>query len=255
MESKQHDIGISIESGEYYRDALRWYSTLYNGPIAERVLLIIIAVMAAVVTMMTVVSMFMLMPVVETRTMIVHLPQSLDRVARVQPLVETPNKDINPAILDWFLSNYVTVREGYDIDRQERYNYRVWALSAPDVYAGYVGLYKSADSPTVRYERHTKRLIEIKDITITDSDNVGKLDGNPGDSLMGKARIQFVATELTSSGERKSAWNADISFRFDKINVDQMTGELSPLDADEKTGKTVYKGFMVTGYQSKQMGL
>lgn len=255
MERNQQDIGISIESGEYYRDALRWYSTLYNGPIAERVLLIIIAIIAAVITFMTVISLFMLTPIVETRTMIVHLPESLDRIAKVRPLIERPGDDSNLAIRDWFVANYITTRESYDISKQEQFNYRVWALSAPEVYAGYVNYYKSNQSPTIRYERHTRRVIEIKSIQILDEENIGQMDGNAGDSLAVKARVQFVATEQTSTEERKSAWNSDIAFRFDKINVDQVTGELSPLETEETTGKTVYKGFVVTSYQSKQLGL
>lgn len=232
-----------MESGEYYREALRWYSIKYHSPIAERALLIIITLGAGIVTLMTIISLFMVLPLVETKTMIVRVPQSLDRVARVQQLMTDPRGNPNQAVMEWFVSNFVEVRESYDIDKQERYNVRVWVLSAPQVYAQYSNYYKGPDSPTRRYERHTKRQIDVRNVTVKNVESQGRIDGSPAETVDIKAVVQFEALELSSREERKSAWVADIAFRFSKIHVDQITGELTPME------------FKVTGYESKQLGL
>lgn len=243
MKKQQQDIGLAVESGEYYRDALRWYSTLYHSPIGERALLIIVAVMAAIVTFMTVVSLFMLLPIVETKAMIVRVPQSLDRVAKVQPLMEKPRDDPNKAVMNWFVENFVNVRESYDIDKQERYNVRVWVLSSPKVYSEYSSLYKSNESPTRLYERHTKRTIEVNGIRINNISSEGHVDDSPAETISVNSTVQFTATESNSREDRKSLWSADITFRYSKIHVNQETGELTPME------------FKVTSYTSKQLGL
>jgi len=243
VSEQQQEASVLVESGEYYREAMRWYSTKYHSPIAERALLIIITVGAAVVTLMTIISLFMVLPLVDTKTMIVRVPQSLDRVARVQQLMTDPRGNPNHAVMEWFVSNFVEVRESYDIDKQERYNVRVWALSSQPVYAQYSAYYKGAESPTRRFERHTKRSVSVRDITVKEVESLGRIDGSPAETVDVKATVQFEATELSSREERKSAWVADIAFRFSKIHVDQITGEMTPME------------FKVTGYESKQLGL
>lgn len=243
MNDLQQETGVAIESGEYYREALRWYSVKYHSPIGERALLVIIAIAAFIITFMTIISLFMLLPIVETKAMIVRVPQSLDRVARVQPLMKNPRDDANQAVMDWFVKNFVEVRESYDIDRQERFNVRVWVLSSPKVYSEYAGFYKGDQSPTQRYERHTKRLVNVKNIKVLETLSQGHIDNSPAETIDVNAKVEFEASEMSSREERKSAWVADITFRFSKIHVDQITGELTPME------------FKVTRYESKQLGL
>lgn len=237
------ETSVAVESGEYYREALRWYSVLYHNPISQRAILIIIACAAGLITTMTVLSLFIALPMVETVSMIVKVPQSLDRVARYQPLLENPRQDPNQAIMNWFVGNFIEVRESYDIDKQERMHRRVWVLSADNVYKDYFNLYKSEASPTLLYERHTKRTVKVDSIRVVEETLLGKLDDSPAETVDVRANVKFIATEASSSAERKTAWTSDITFRYSKIHVDQITGEITPMQ------------FKVTGYESKQLGL
>lgn len=243
MSDTHQDISQSVESGEYYRDALRWYGTMYHSPISERALLVIITLIAVIIIFMATVGVFMLMPLVETKTMIVRIPDSLDRVARVEQMTSNHQQDPNVTVMNWFIKDFIRVRESYDINKQQSYFMRMYVLSAPRVYSDYENLYKGAASPTVRYERHTSRKIDINSIRILDIDTVEAATGSAAEVVDVKAQVRYTASEIMPSEERNSAWLADISFRFSKIHVDQVTGSITPME------------FKVTGYESKQLGL
>jgi type IV secretion system protein VirB8 len=242
-ESSQ-DVTQRIETGEYYRDALRWYSTMYHSPISERALLLMISSMAVVIILMMLIGLFVLLPVTETKTMIVRVSDSLEKVARVERMSEDLSDDPNAVVMDWYLRSFVEVREGYDVDRQQTYFRRVFTMSSPAVYNAYVAAYKDPSrSPTVRYERHTKRRIEISDARVNSIEVVEDATGSVAEVVDVKATVDFTAVEKSADEERKSVWRADITFRFNKIHVDQVTGDITPME------------FKVTGYESKQLGL
>lgn len=243
MSDSKHDVTESIESGEYYRDALRWYGTMYHSPISQRALLIIITTIALIITVMAMIGLFIMMPLSETKTMIVRVPESLNKVARVEQMTENPSQDPNQIVMNWFVGDFVQAREEYDIDKQQSFFKRVYVLSSPGVYDDYVSLFKSAQSPTVRYERHTKRSVKVMDVQVGDIEVVESATGSAAEVIDVTAKVKFNATEITPTDERNSIWLADIAFRFSKIHVDQVTGGITPME------------FKVTGYESKQLGL
>lgn len=216
-----------IESGQYYKDALSWYSLMCEAPIGERAFLLVITAFSAVITFASVLSFFFFLPITDVQSMVIRMDRSFDKVARVRPLVQQPSDDPNRAVLRWSLHNFVEAREAYDIDRQDMLHKRVYAIGEAQVYTDYVTLYRGNDSPTMRYERHTIRKIEVKEVQI---------DGDT-------AHVKFTATEDSQNRDPvKSVWVADISFRFTEIEVDQITGEITPMT------------FKVTSYKSKQTG-
>lgn len=93
MSDSTQDVNQRIQSGEYYRDAMRWYSTMYHSPIAERAMLIIVSGMAVVIILMALIGVFLLLPVTETKTMVVRVPDAMDKVARVERLSENLSDD------------------------------------------------------------------------------------------------------------------------------------------------------------------
>ena len=95
MSEIKQDVAQSVESGEYYRDALRWYGTMYHAPISHRALLIIITGVALLITFLAMIGLFMLTPLMETKPMIVRVSDSLERVASVAPLMDGPLKEKN----------------------------------------------------------------------------------------------------------------------------------------------------------------
>lgn len=243
MSDSNKDVTQGVESGEYYRDARRWYGTIYHSPISERALLIIITSLAGVATMMALIGLFMLLPLTENKTMIVHVPESLERVARVERMTSDSSEDPNLVVMNWFITNFITVREQYDIDKQQMYFKRIFVLSTPRVYNDYVSVYKGSNSPTVRYERHTKRHVNVTDIHIKDTEVLEEATGSSAEVIKVNAQVKFVATEESPTEDRNSLWLADITFRFSKIHVDQVTGAITPME------------FKVSSYDSKQLGL
>lgn len=243
MSESRQDINQSVESGEYYRDAMSWYETMYHGPISQRAMLIIITSFAVAIILMSLTGLFILLPLRETKSMIVRVPESLERVATVHQLIDNPTQDANEVVMDWLIRDFVEKRESYNIDKQKQYFLRVRALSSGKVYEQYMTLYKSNNSPTLRYERHTKRIIDIRDVDIKDINVVESASGNSPEVIDVDAYVEFQATEEAPAEDRKSLWGADITFRFSKIHVDQVSGDITEMK------------FTVTDYKSKQLGL
>lgn len=243
MSESRQDINQSIESGEYYRDALSWYGTMYHAPISQRAMLIIITSCAVAIIMMSLTGLFILLPLSDTRPMIVHVPESIEHVATVRRLTDSPNQDPNNVVMDWFVRDFVEKREAYNVDEQTQYFARVQKLATEKVYKDFVSLYRSSNSPTLRYERHTKRNIEVRNVDIKDVDVVESASGNSPEVIDVEAYVEFQATEEAPSEERKSLWGADITFRYSKIHVDQVSGDITQMK------------FTVTDYKSKQLGL
>ena len=223
----QEDLAKSIESGEYYRTAVHWYSTIYHAPIGERAILIVITGLTVLTIFMVFLSVFSLWPLADVRPVISYVPQTDDKIARVIPLMDSPRDDPNVALRTWFLIDYIRNRESYDVNKQESFNKRTWALSSEQVYSVYAEYYRSMQSPTIRYERHTKRIIDVRTVQLHDSHH---------------ATIEFVAVEDAPGEDRKSYWQADIHFDYKPIEVNQYTGTVTPM------------AFKVTEYQSKQTG-
>lgn len=243
MSESRQDIKQSVESGEYYRDALNWYGTMYHAPISQRAMLIIITTFAVAIILMSLTGLFILLPLRETKSMIVRIPESLEHIATVHQLTDNPSQDPNKIVMDWFVRDFVTKREAYNIDKQQQFFRRIYVLSAPKVYNEYIRLYKSDNSPTIRYERHTKRVISLRDVDVRRMEVVEPATGDSPEVVDVQAYVEFQATEEAPSEDRKSKWGADITFRFSKIHVDQVTGDITPME------------FKVTDYKSKQLGL
>jgi type IV secretory pathway component VirB8 len=192
---------------------------------------------------MATIGFFMLLPLTEHKTMVVSIPDAMTKVARVKQMTVDPSQDANLIVMKWFVQNFVEVREQYDIDKQQQYFKRVYALSNNDVYSKYVAIYKSANSPTVRYERHTKRLVDVDRIDIQNIQVLEPASGNTPEVIQVQAQVRYMAIEASPTEERNSLWQADITFRFSKIHVDQVTGAITPME------------FKVSAYESKQLGL
>lgn len=217
-----------IESGQYFKDALSWYALTCEFPIGERAFLIVVTTLSSLITFAAVLSFFLILPMTEVQTMVLKLSRSFDVVASVKPLVTRPDEDPNHAVLRWSLRNFVEAREGYNIDRQDSFHLRVYHIAEAQVYKDYVDLYSGPNNPTAIYERHTNREIKVKRVRMIDETN---------------GVVEFEATEDNKSKDPvKSLWVADISFRFTEIEVDQITGEITPMT------------FKVTSYKSKQTG-
>lgn len=243
MSESRQDINQSIESGEYYRDAMSWYGTMYHAPISQRAMLIIITSCAVAIIMMSLTGLFILLPLSDTRPMVVHVPESIEHVATVRRLIDSPTQNPDDVVMDWFIHDFVEKREAYNVDEQIKYFNRVGKLSTEEVYRDFMNLYRSKASPTLRYERHTKRSIEIRDVDIKDVRVVESASGNSPGVIDVDAYVEFQATEEAPTEQRKSLWGADITFRYTKIHVDQISGDITQMK------------FIVTDYKSKQLGL
>lgn len=237
------EVKQSVESGEYFREARKWYDHLYHAPISHRSILILITGLAVAIIFMSLMSLFIFLPVRENAPMVVRMSDSIQKMSRVEPLVQSYREDVDLAVMKWFIRDYISVYEGYDINRQQFFFRRVYALSAPEVYRAYVNFYKSAGSPTFKYERHTKRTTRVENIRFLSEDIIEDRSGNQGEIVEVKAKVTFVGVEEAQTEILEKAFEADVVFRYQKLFVDQQSGVITPME------------FIVTDYKSKQLGL
>ncbi|MGB1540020.1 MAG: VirB8/TrbF family protein, partial [Rickettsiales bacterium] len=190
----------------------------------------IITGMAVVITFFSLFSLFALLPVQEVRPLVIEVENAMDKVGRVETLINTPDEDPNIALIRWHLKDYVKARESYDIKYQEQWNRRVWAQSEGATYKAYKDYHLGREGPRWRFEGHTRREVKVAGVRILGAD---------------RAQVDFLVTirsDKANSEVRKSIWRADIAFRFTEIKVDQISGEVSPME------------FKVTDYKSEKIG-
>lgn len=225
------EITAGVHSGEYFREARSWYSAIYHTPLAERCYFIVVMLLALATTVIASLSVVNLLPLNPSVPFTIMSKNGLGEVPKIIGLAE-PGEAENPALMRYFISNYVMLREGYDVEKLQLNVNTVKSQSAPDLYASYRNFMNPANpkSPITRYERHTRRDIKIADTTVRTLKKPMT------------ATVVFDAIERSGSTQRKIRYQADITFRYSDLTVDQETYAVSPM------------GFQVTAYNVKPQG-
>jgi len=204
---------------KYYKEALTWYSDIYNMPNSERVALIIITSFAVVVFSFMVYATYMFLPLIPSAPYRINSADALGEIPSIVRLTKGTQKNL--AITRFIAKKYTEARENYDVRKIERNFNMVKQFSSQEVLDKYVQYMKisNPDSPLLKYERHTTRKIFIESSIVHKTENW----------LNNKAIIDFQAIETRRGKEKIEEMQAVITFNFDKIVVNQKTGEMSPL--------------------------
>lgn len=229
MQHSSDNLGKKIESGEYYRDALRWYHTLYHSAIIERVIALIIAAASAVVIYLNLSALDVLSS---------NLRQEVPLIMRMQwdenkqPVLKRLSKSgevPDVALLNYFVKEYVSVREGYNIDTLRAGFLRVRALSTPEAFAVFKSQIdlQNPESPIVRYERHTQREIIVHSVTTPVEFDKMLLQQTKENT----ANVVFEA-QLKRGNEviESTIWQATVAFTYKSLTVDQHSYEITPME-------------------------
>lgn len=221
-----------IRSGQYYKEAIEWYSDIYFSPIAERCLVTMIMIFSFVVTMVSISSYLHLQenlrPVVP---FVYQNPDIMEYIPRIKHL-RSPGESTKHGISKYLIIEYVKTHESYDPKLPYSANYnRIKANSAESVFQKYrsgVDL-RNPKSPFVIYQKHTTRVIEVQDAKLF-------LENEPY-----KAIVNFLEIlETQGRKPKKRMWTAEVEFKYKDVSVDQDTGKVSPMK------------FLVTGYKATQ---
>lgn len=226
---RQKEVAEKIASGEYFRDARNWYSFMAHDPMAERYFFLLIAGLAILTSLLAFVSMRLLYPLSVSVPFIINTHDIVEDLPRMNPLA-LPAEDPDMAIQRHLATNYVILREEYDLALLERNTSGVKAHSAPELFDSYQRTLdpRNPDSFVVLYQRHSTRKVSF-------------VSYKPPEEEGGEAELVFDAVVESPTDRKKTRWVANIAFRATKIAL------------DEKTGKPVPLEFVVTKYQSKRI--
>ncbi|MGI4775539.1 MAG: VirB8/TrbF family protein [Janthinobacterium lividum] len=195
-----------IKSGEYFKDARKWYNFKYLYPLSQRSFLLLICFVYLLLLIGAAFSLTNLFPLVkQIRYSLSTVPyQSSANIIKANSF----GNDALASIADVLVQNYLKVREGYNYDSlREQFTY-VHNNSTRIVFrkfSSYMNM-DNPDSPVVRYQKYIKRSVNILSVNyLTDKE----------------VEIMFNSIAKNSAGDifEDIIWQVNIDFEVDNINL------------------------------------
>ncbi len=232
-------IAETIESGEYYQDAIEWHYDKYQLLVVERSFCIVITAFAILTVIGSVILMNDFLPLVRTFPIHVTVTNPALDYVRLTKVAEQ-NEEPNYALMQDLVEEYLFKREAYKYDFFDANVTFLRALTAPDLmreYESAISL-ENPDSPRVKYGQEFERRIDITpgsyQLFTQETDRTIRAGER-------KAVVQYAATERSVIGDIKSLWQTEIFFVYNNITYDKKEKRFLPMK------------FEVTGYKTSRI--
>lgn len=222
------DIAEKIRTGEYYQEARSMYDLAVHDPMAERYLYVLITVLAILSSIVAFVAVQGLYPLKTPVPFIVNTTNITEDVPHIRTLIGHEGETPSEAMLRFYAENYTTMREEYDIEKLDRNASGIKSQSSDQVFADFQRSLdpRNPDSPITLYQRYSTREITVLRVT-----------QHKGESHL---EVIYEAAVETKGNVKKSHWQADISFNYSGIELDEK-GTVKPVS------------FIVTQYRTKRL--
>ncbi len=221
------EILNSVESGEYYNEAWRWYSYRYIHPFSQRTFYIFITLFGFLISVVAFSTVRDFYPLKIQVPLAVGVSDVSNEYPKIIPLRLHEDEDGNIAVHRYFVKHFVKIWESYDYNQIESLKNQVKNLAAPQIVAVYESRmdYRNVRNPgpILRYRDHTRRSIEITDYRL--DDRTLEYDGD--DHLVFhaeqplRAYVKFRAFEENELGVQPSDWTAEVVFTMSPITFDK----------------------------------
>ena len=206
------DIKKSVESGEYFEQAMSWYESQYLSYVAERS--IFIAMSVVILVNLAIVNMKILsLPSTSHRIpFIKYVENSADEIVRIRHLDSKKQESPQIPVAKYLISKYIENYQSFNIKTAEEMTKYVQNQSSRKVYKkfqSYLNI-SNPESPILKYQMHTKRLIDIQTISIYNNKQL----------IPEEAKVIFKATHYRNG--RKIGidfWEANLSFALSDVNL------------------------------------
>lgn len=197
------DISQAIADGSYFEEGRKWYNVRYIGPISERIFFIIIAIIAIFITFCAAMSVVNLLPIKPRIPFVFRAKDIIGEIPRMERF-KAANEPANPALIRYFLSTYVEMREAYDEGRfLMRYAF-TRQYSDAQTFREYDRLTNPNNprSPISRYGKYA-------DVTVTVTNVQYDRSVTPY-----RAIVDFSTEIIGTDQKKKTSWTATISFEY-----------------------------------------
>jgi len=220
MGTNSKELAEMVRSGEYYERSRDWYQTMYIGPVSERAFFLVVAGMAGFVAILGFIALMAFLPVTD-RPGIMISSQRVDETLPRLINLKTGNVRMDIAFQRFFLSNYVTRREGYSMfEYPTNYSF-IRAQSDAATFNDYAARYdrSNPNSPAAILAEIGTRVVEVQSIDINDREEPKVATVN--------FTTQVLGVGVTESQRVK--WTAVIQYYYSDLVVtptlDSETGE------------------------------
>lgn len=227
--SDEHiEVAEKIRSGEYFREARGMYDITVHDPMVERYYYLFVSALAGFIFFVSIIAVHGLYPLKRSIPFIVNTTNIAEDYPHIHSLLSRKGEDPNAALLQFLVKNYVTLREEYNIDTFDRNANGIKSQSTESLFAEYQNQTSptNPDSPIALYQRHSRRTVSVFSARQMSD---------------GSMEVTYEATVIGKLDAKKSMWQANMTFNYTGIALDESTGKVKPFT------------FTVTGYKAKRL--
>ncbi len=232
------EIATRIREGTYFEEARRWYDVVYLNPISERYFFVVVVVLGVLIFLFSFSGLMGLMPLKPREPFVYPNENMVDLLPRIERLREDADADVNKVISEYYLAQYVRMREGYYEPEFTKYRRFMQNYSDNAVYNEYNRMIQPSNprSPVRQYGKHNMRNIDIRQIQVNRA-------VEPDEAV-----INFTAEVITAQGIEKSNWTARVKFFYSGISQQELD---AAANGGEDTRLTMPE-FQVVGYNVQE---
>ena len=158
----QQSLKKSIESGEYFIEARKWYNNMFLFPIRYNSFMLGISLSIIIVLFFTFHSLYNIFPLSETVQVVVPLNNTLDFVPMLKNISE-PGKSTKQVVLEYLATKYIQARETYDPATFKANYYYILRSTDKKLFNDYYENISNAgeQSPALLYKKGLRSKIEV----------------------------------------------------------------------------------------------
>ncbi len=231
------EITAQIKTGEYFKDALDWYTIKFIQPVTHRSFFILVTIVSVITSISSLMILNSILPVVQVLPIV--MPNKAMADYRFE-LRQIGQKEENPnvSVIKYLSGKYIQIREDYSFSQLPIDLEYIKKFSTEQEYERYVAFMKPdrVDSMILKYRNHTKRVIEIKEVVVLPRTADSRLPPNQH-----RIAAYFLAKEKGPTANPDALWKASLDVRFSDVVFYKDTQKFAPMD------------FVVTRYEAQQV--
>ena len=241
MDDHQQLTNEKVKSGEYYKDALEWYNSRFVRPKTELVHSLIIAATCLFLFFVTLLTFLSIFPLETKEKLILSAELQGNEIVTTKSL-DFDKKNPTIGIIHYTLREYVKSREEYIEERINR-NFRyVTEVSDENVFDEYIQQtdLSNPNNPILLYGKQAKIEVEVARVQLP---KLPPLEKQVDPNKEYKAKIRYILNLLFLDNDGESRkMQADITFKYKELKIDQETHEIKQLPE-----------IIITGYKTRQL--
>lgn len=233
------EIAEKVRSGEYFREAHIMLDIDIHDPMSERYWYIAVTFMALLIAIVSFFAWSGFYPLAPKVPFVFATNDIIEEVPSIRSLVNYHNEDPDVALRRHLVGHYVKTREEYDATTFDRAHNAIESMSTKLILEEYDAFNspQNPNSPIAKFQRIAKRQVVITNVQPIEEKNNSE-ENKLAYRMLVSYDARVVKGELVGSYTKHQV---DIAFQYKNIKV------------DEKSGRILPYGFIVTKYQNKDL--